>query len=144
MVGGRGHLRCAQVQAMKKVARLHTCVAVATVSPPPSTSRTERATSPARYSVPQLSPPHPVSRRVNPTATPNSEPAPRARPGPSRVPVPNPQTPAGCVHARPPTCTRVASPPHPASLLAAPTVPTRRQTPPPGRPPHARRRPLTC
>lgn len=100
--------------------------------PPPSATWTELATTLARYSVCQRSPPHPVARRDNPTATRNSE---RAPPEPSRVPVPNLQTLAGCVHALPPTLTRVASSP---SLALRSAHRSDAQTGPAPRPPPAR------
>lgn len=128
---------------MKRVARLHTCVAMATVSPPPSATWSLWATSPARYFVPHLSPPHPVVLRVNPASSRKSAPATHAPLGPPRAPARTfaclslqpPTWPGACPHCPPSPRPRVFSPSHPALLFAASTVPTRGQAPPPSRPP---------
>lgn len=142
--GWRGaDFRGAQVQAVTKVARLHTCVTMATTSPPPSAPGTASAASPAAYSLPQLSPPHPVAWRVNPTASPNSGPA-------RRAPGPDPRaSPPASLSPRPGACTLGPQPrPGSPALLTQPRSSKRPQSRragrprPLGRPPHARRRPL--
>ena len=96
---GAGGLRCAHDPGLKRVARLRTCVAMTTVSPPPPALRPEQATSPDRDSAPHLSLPHHAARRVGPAAPRGPAPAPRA---PAQTP------------ARPaPPGTRVVSPPYP-------------------------------
>lgn len=124
-------LRCAHVRKVKRVASMHTCVAMTTVFLPPSAIRSwERATSAHRYSVPYLSLPHPAARSVSPAASHDPAPTARAPAQPSRALAP---TPVGCGPVPPPPRTRVISPPHPALLFAALTVPLSEQAPPPRR-----------
>lgn len=128
--GGRGaDLRCAHVRRVKRVASMHTCVVMTTVFLPPSAIRSwERATFAHRYSVPYLSLPHPAARSVSPAASRDPAPTARAPAQSSRALAP---TPVGCGPVPPPPRTRVISPPYPALLFAALTVPLSEQARPP-------------